>query len=182
MRFINPFRKVYSKKELEIFAFFRKVRLFEKLSPKELEDFIPFMHLREYKQNEVVFFRNDPGQALYIVHSGNVELTLDLANDFETLAIAKKYMAIGLNALIQESERVYNAIIRSPEASLYVIPQVNILEIFKRDIHIKAKMMTALAEIYDENTHNLFNSYRKHFGLFSIGEAYMKTFRSEENQ
>lgn len=182
MKIPNPFRKVYTRKELEFFAFFRKVKLFEKLNEKELEEFIPFVHLREYKQNEVVFFRNDPGQALYIIQSGMVELNLDLQENFEPLAFAKKYIAIGVNALLLESERVYNAVVRSEESWLYVIPQVNILEIFKYKPSIQAKMMTALAEIYDENTKNLFNAYRTHIGLFSIGDAYMKTFQSREEE
>jgi CRP-like cAMP-binding protein len=182
MKILNPFRKIYTKKELDFFAFFKKVRLFEKLTEKELEEFIPFVHLREYKQNEVVFFRNDPGQALYIIESGEVELNLDLQEDFEPLALAKKYIAIGVNALLPDSERVYNAVARSEECWLYVIPQVNILEIFKYKPTIQAKMMTSLAEIYDENTKNLFNAYRRHIGLFSIGEAYMKTFRSKETE
>jgi len=179
MKIPNPFRKVYTRKELEFFAFFRKVRLFEKLNEKELEEFIPFMHLREYKQNEVVFFRNDPGQALYIIQSGVVELNLDLQEDFEPLAFAKKHIAIGVNALLLDSERVYNAVVRSEESWLYVIPQVNILEIFKYKPTIQAKMMTSLSEIYDENTKNLFNAYRTHIGLFSLGDAYMKTFQGK---
>ncbi|GAB4132920.1 MAG: hypothetical protein OHK0045_23940 [Raineya sp.] len=180
MRFYNPFRKVYSEPEQEIFNFLKTVRLFEKLSEKEMEEFLPFMHLREYKQNEVIFFRNDPSQAIYVIKKGTVELNLDLEEDFEPLAFAKTGITIGINALIPYSERVYNAIARSKEAQLYVFPQVNILEIFKYKPKIHAKMMTSLAEIYDENTKNLFNAYRKNVGLFSIGEAYMKTFRSDE--
>ncbi|MCS6795486.1 MAG: cyclic nucleotide-binding domain-containing protein [Raineya sp.] len=175
----NPFRKVYSPKEKEIFAFFKNVKLFERLTEKEMEEFLPFLHLREYKQNEVVFFRNDPSQALYVVKSGIVELNIDHQDSFEVLTIVKKGLAIGVNALIENSERVYNAVVRSKEALLYTIPQVNILEIFKHKTIIQAKMMTSLAELYDENTKNLFNSYRKHIGLFHLGEAYMKTFQSE---
>lgn len=180
MKFYNPFRKVYSEQEREIFDFFKAVRLFEKLSEKEMEEFLPFMHLREYKQNEVVFFRNDPSQAIYVIKKGTIELNLDLEEDFEPLAFAKIGITIGVNALLERSERVYNAIVRSKEAKLYVFPQVNILEIFKYKPKIYAKMMTSLAEIYDENTKNLFSAYRKNMGLFSIGEAYMKTFRSDE--
>lgn len=180
MKLINPFRKVYTVQEREIFHFFKKVKLFERLTEKEMEDFLPFLHLREYKQNEVIFFRNDPSQALYIVKSGLVELNIDHQDSFEVLTMVKKGFAIGVNALLENSERVYNAVVRSKEAWLYIIPQVNILEIFKYKVHIQAKMMTSLAELYDENTKNLFNSYRKHIGLFHLGEAYMKTFQSEQ--
>ncbi len=179
MKLFNPFRKVYSVQEREIFDFFKKVRLFERLTEKEMEEFLPFLHLREYQSNEVIFFRNDPSQALYIIRNGVVELNLDHQDSFELLAMVKKGMAIGVNALIENSERVYNAVVRSKEAWIYIIPQVNILEIFKHKTIIQAKMMTSLAELYDENTKNLFNSYRKHIGLFHLGEAYMKTFQSE---
>jgi CRP/FNR family transcriptional regulator, cyclic AMP receptor protein len=61
---LNPFRKTYSVKELNIFRFLAKNALFAKLSKREMALFLPYLHVRRYERNEVVFFRNDPSRAL----------------------------------------------------------------------------------------------------------------------
>ena len=51
--------------------------------------FLPHLHLRQYKNEEVVFFRNDPSNAFYIVKSGKVSLNIDVNNQFEVLMVLK---------------------------------------------------------------------------------------------
>ena len=63
----NPFRKTYSPAERETFAFLGKVKFFKHLNFEEMSRFLPAIHQRKYVQDEVVFFRNDPSQALYIL-------------------------------------------------------------------------------------------------------------------
>jgi CRP/FNR family transcriptional regulator, cyclic AMP receptor protein len=172
------FIKRYKKEELEVFRFFSRVKLFEKLTFKEMEEFLPYLHLRTYNEKEVVFFRNDPSQALYIIKEGVVELSLDIQNRFEPLVYPKKHINIGVNALLANQKRLYNAICQT-ECELYVIPQVNLLQIFKYKPHIHSKMMTSLAEIYSENTEHLFNTYRENIGFFELGDAYMWAFRDK---
>ena len=57
---INPFKKSYTQKELNHFRFLSRIKLFERLNYKEMSLFLPYFYLREYKMDEVVFFRNDP--------------------------------------------------------------------------------------------------------------------------
>jgi len=82
---INPFQKTYSTQELNLFRFLEKVDLFKELSDKEMALFLPYMHERDYKSNEVVFFRGDPSQALYVVKKGRVTLNIDIKDRFEVL-------------------------------------------------------------------------------------------------
>ena len=74
---INPFKKSYTSKELNTFRFLSRIKLFERLNYKEMSYFLPYFYLREYKMEEVVFFRNDPGNALYLVKSNefNIDIT-----------------------------------------------------------------------------------------------------------
>ncbi len=177
MKFVNPFRKAFSREQIRIFNFFARVQLFHSLSYEEMAEFLPYLHVRSYQKNEAVFFRNDPNQALYIIKSGTIELSLDVKDDFETLAFAEKYVSIGNNALLEGRKRHYNAIAYTESCELYVIPQVNLLEIFDRHLSIKAKMLTALAEINDSNTAHLFKAYQNNFGFFDLGQAYMVSFQ-----
>jgi CRP-like cAMP-binding protein len=170
---INPFRKTYSVKEMNLFRFFSKNYLFAKLTQEEMAVFIPYLHLRNYVQNEAVFFRNDPSRALYIVKTGRVMINIDVADKFEFLKFARPSESFGNNALLENTTRVYNAIVDSDYCDLYVLPQVNILEIFESHVVIRAKMLTALSELYNQRTLNLFKAYQSTFGFFDLSQAYM---------
>jgi len=168
----NPFKRSYTEKELGLFRFLNKVKLFERLNNDELVHFLPFLHLRSYKQNEVVFFRKDPSHALYLVKSGRVALNLEINNEFERLTTVKAAEHFGDNALLDETQRIYTTIVTSSQAEIYVVPQVNIFEVFEDHPKVRAKMMTSLAEAYNSYTVNLFGAYKESFGFFNLGQAY----------
>lgn len=171
---INPFKKSYSQKDLALFQFLGKIKLFERLTYDELAHFTPHMFKRSFMQDEVVFFRNDPSQALYLLINGSVSLNIDLQNKFEVLTILNQGQFFGENTLLENTSRVYTSIVITEKAELYVIPQVNLLEVFENHPNIKAEVLNSLAEIYNSYTVNLFNAYRSSFGFFNLGEAYLK--------
>ena len=168
----NPFKKKYSKEELDLIAFLAQTRHFEKLDEDELALFLPSMHLRTYQQDEVVFFSGDPSHALYIIHRGSVSLSIDVNNKFELLAESHRGSIFGDNSLIEDAKRIYTAVVTSEKAQIYVIPQINILEIFQDHPDIKAKMMMAFSEMYNEYTTQLFKTYKSHFGFFELSKVY----------
>ena len=168
----NPFKKKYSPSELKQFEFLSKVRFFGTLRFSELSGFLQAIHIRKYEKDEVVFFRNDPSQALYILESGDVSLNIDIKSQFEMITHVKPGNAFGENSLLGNSKRIYTAIVCSEEATLWVIPNFAILEIFKNNAKVQAKMMTALAEYYNLNNHRLFSSYRDSYGFFNLGQMF----------
>jgi CRP/FNR family transcriptional regulator, cyclic AMP receptor protein len=170
---INPFRKSYNAKELNLFRFLSRSKVFEKLTYKELSYFLPFLYLREYASEEAVFFRGDPSNAIYLVKNGKVSLSVDIRGDeFELLRIVRSGEAFGNNALVEHSQRIFNAIVSSESAELYVIPKVTILEIFQSHENVKAKMMASLAEIYDQITSNMVKSYKSSVGFFNLSQVF----------
>jgi len=171
---INPFKKSYTIKELNLFRMLSRVKPFERLNYEEMALFLPHLYLREYKLDEAVFFRNDPSNAFYIVKSGKVSLNIDINKSFEVLQILKSGGYFGHNAFLENSIRVYSAIIVSEISELYVMPKVNIMEIFDRRARIRAKMMTSLAELYNEFNHKIFTTYRSSLGFFNLSDAYQK--------
>ncbi len=172
---LKLFKKSFTEKDLKLFNFLSKNRLFEKLSYEELALIVPHMYTRSYKQNEVIFFSNDPSHALYLVKSGIVSLNIELKENFEKLNIVRSSNLFGTNALIRETKRLYTALVISEHAELYVIPQINLLEIMDDHIEIKAKLMSAYAEVHDEYMQNLFKAYKSSFGFFDLGMVYAKS-------
>jgi CRP-like cAMP-binding protein len=134
--------------------------------------FLPAIHRRRYEKNEVIFFRNDPSQALYILEKGEISLNIDIKSNFESIITLRSSGAFGENSLLEGSKRIYTAIVQSEEAWLWVIPNYAILEIFKNNPKIQAKMMTSLAEYYNRNNNRLFSSYLNSYGFFNLGQMF----------
>lgn len=155
-----------------MFRFLSRIELFERLNYKEMSYFLPYFYLREYKMDEVVFFRNDPGNALYLVKSGKVSINVDIEDEFELLSIIKSGGAFGESSLLKESNRIYTAIIHSERAELYVLPKVNMHEIFQGHPQIKTKMLESLSELYNDYMVNLFKGYKSSLGLFNLSQVY----------
>jgi len=169
---INPFRRSYKSEEISLFRFLEKIKLFEALSYEEMCQFAPHMYLRSYKIDEVVFFRSDPSNAFYIIKNGQISLNIDVNGKFQTLTTNKSGEAFGDNALMPNTSRIYTSVVVSETADLYVIPQINIEEIFSGDPRIKAKMMTSLAELYNSYTTKIFKAYRSDYGFFDLAHGY----------
>lgn len=170
----NLFKKTYSPQERAIFRFLRKNTLFHELTDDELAEFLPFMHLRKYSKREIVFFREDPSQALYIVKSGLISLNIDVEDQFEELTRVGPAEFFGDNSLLANKKRIYHALCISDISQLYVIPRLNIMEIFEDHLEIKTKMMSAMADYYNEYTASLFNAYRETFGFFDLTKVFPK--------
>lgn len=172
MNKLNPFRKKYSDSEMRQFEFLGKIKYFSDLSFAELSRFLPAIHQRKYERDEVVFFRNDPSQALYILEKGEVTLNIDIRSDFETIIKVNEGNAFGENSMLENSKRIYTAIINTEEALLWVIPNYAILDIFQNNQKIRAKMMTSLASYYNQTNQQLFTSYRNSYGFFNLGQMF----------
>lgn len=168
------FTRKYSEEEELFFEFLRLNKIFSELSNKELEKIKPLLYLRTYKENEVVFFIQDPSQAVYIIKSGKVSLSLELTEGEEKLTSLRKGNIFGQNAIVKDKQRNYNAVVKSNDTQIYVLPQKELLELFESDITLKAKVMTAFMSHYANYVTKIFNTYRENLGFFSINQVYNK--------
>jgi CRP/FNR family cyclic AMP-dependent transcriptional regulator len=171
---INPFKKSFTSQELERLEYFAKLLIFQGLTYDEISLFLPYLHERHYKKDEVVFFRGDPSLALYIIKSGVISLTLDYQDDLEELTKVGSGASIGESCMLENTKRLLNAIVHSDLAEMYVIPQLNILEIFENNVSIKSKLMESLSKLYHEYNDNLFEAYRKSLGFFHLPMVYQQ--------
>ena len=169
---IKLFGKSFSDKELQLIQFLQKDKLFERLTERELSYFLPYIHERQYARDEVIFFAGDPSQALYVVKSGMVTLNIDIKDNFERLMTVRSGYTFGDNSLLAGAKRIYSAFAVTETVSLYMIPQVNLLEIMDSHKKIRAKVMTSFCETYNGYTTQLFKAYRKSLGFFDLHEVY----------
>ena len=169
---INPFGKTYTDNELVVFEYLKRLHLFADLSNKEMSVFIPYLHERTYQRDEVIFFRNDPSHALYLLRRGRVSFTLDVNDNFEELTEFSGEEVIGINCIIPNSKRLVNAIVLSDRAEFYVIPQDNLFSIFENNEDIKMKMYQSLAGTMEQRMGRLFKSYKSSFGMFNLSDIY----------
>ena len=168
----NPFKKSYTGKELNLFRYMSRIKVFEQLSYREMSLFLPYLYLREYQMDEVVFFRNDPSNALYLVKSGKISLSIDIGESFEQLRVVKSGSSFGENALLNHTIRISNAIVISERSELYVLPRVYITEIFNSHTAIKAKMLESLCEQVDEAVSKVYKAYKSSYGFFSLSQVF----------
>lgn len=168
----NPFKKAYSQSEKDQINFLKAVEPFRNLTDDELFIFIPYLYPRKYKREEAVFFSKDPSQAVYIIAEGEVKLCLARNGEFEELQHATKNECFGDNAFILGNHRIYNAIVVSEEADIFVLPQGNIKDIFESYPKIKATVLESLVIRYNHYTDQLFKSYCDSFGFFELKQAY----------
>ena len=168
---LNLLRRSFTPDELVVNRFLNKCRLFQDLTNDELVLFIPHLHLRKYAEEEVVFLRNDPAQAIYLVKEGQVSLSIDMGGELEEIGRRRSFGSFGDNALVPNTRRIYNAIVQSEAAEIYVIPQVNLFDIFERRPAIQAKMMMRLTEVYEHYVRDLFYTYRNTQGFFQLGSV-----------
>ena len=150
----------------------RGVKPFDQLTDDQLFIFLSYLYPRVYKKDEAVFFRKDPSQALYIVESGEVSLSLDRDGKMEALMTAGRAEAFGDNCFIKDTHRIYNAIVSSEEAHLFVLPQGNILEVFESKPKVKALILESLLTRYNGYTSDIFDAYKSSFGFFDLKQAY----------
>jgi CRP-like cAMP-binding protein len=169
---INPFKKTFTSREMERLQYFADLKIFQGLTYDEISLFLPYLHERFYKKDEVVFFRGDPSLALYIIKSGVIALTLDYQDDMEELTKVGTGDSVGESCMLENTKRLLSAIVHSESAEMYVVPQLNILEIFENNVSIKSKMMESLSKLYHEYNDNLFEAYRKSLGFFHLPMVY----------
>ncbi len=168
----NPFSRIYSEEEQKIFDFLKTIPLFEKLTEKELSVFLPHLHERIYNADEVVFFRNDPSHALYIIKKGRVQLKLDINDSIEELKTLDTGSTMGENCILDGTKRPMNAYVISEKAHFYVIPRDSLMVIFDNSPEIKAKMMESFARMNETRIKKLYKFYRNSVGLFNLADIY----------
>lgn len=124
-----------------------EVPIFENLTPKELKDLARLTHERFYKANEPVFKKLAPGEGMYVILKGTVEIKdPDSNTTFATLGSGDFF---GELALLDEEPRSAMAV--ATEASELVgFFRTDLLTLMKRGPELGNKILLNLSRVLGE--------------------------------
>lgn len=126
------------------------------------------MQLREYAKNEVIFFRNDPSLAVYVVKSGKIGLAFDVQEEWEYIHWYQEGASFGESSLLANTKRIVSAVSISSKTELYVWPQESLFELLAQDMTFKLQIMENLCRIQYDFEQKIFIHYRRTSGFFDI--------------
>ena len=136
----NIFRR--QKKTDAIDKILMQIPVFQDLNNRELQIIKRILHQREYGKQEIIFSQGDVGLGMYIVVSGQVEITCDPGS--HVLADLKEGDFFGELALLDDAPRSASAKTRAPGTILcFFKPEM--LDIINRYPSIGCKILFRLA-------------------------------------
>ncbi len=115
-------------------AILRRIRFFSDLSSPDLERIFDVTKLRGYAGRHTTIFRKgQPGDALYMIHKGEVDIVLPrLLLPNRKLARLKAGEFFGEMALLRQARRTATAIANGP-AELFVLSQTDFNDIVRKN-------------------------------------------------
>lgn len=114
-----------------------------------------------YQKGEVLFEADDPGDSVYLVASGAVDLFTIIHGDIEqTLLSVREGGFVGVIALIDDGTREINARI-SESADLYKFEKESLTEVISGGDEIGLKLLRLIAEITTTRSRIVYTSLRQ---------------------
>lgn len=136
-------------------AFFRKIFLFQDLEDRELEQVLSRTYPREFSAGQVIIEEGDPGDSLYIMVSGEVEITkrltlvLDKDTPKERVMIrlkAEDGVYFGEMSLLENDPRSATVTALS-DCRLLELYQKDFLELVRNNPAMGLKLLLRLAQL-----------------------------------
>ncbi|MGC8928688.1 MAG: cyclic nucleotide-binding domain-containing protein [Myxococcota bacterium] len=132
----------------------QKSVLFENLLPEEFEYLAEISQLKEYKVGDIIFYEAEPGNSLYVIIEGEVEiLRKDAEGKLKPIAVLKSSDFFGEMSLIDKEMRSATA---------------------RAKTDVKALVLTS------ENLHSFAKIYRNGFTMVVINIARVMSKRLRE--
>ena len=130
---------------MSVTAVLQKVPLFSQLGPADLERVIEFTRERTYPKNSVILFEDDPGDALYVVATGQVKVVLIGEDGREViLSVLGVGEFFGEMALIDDEPRSAH-VIAMEDSTLLVLRREDFQGILKQTPGIAIPLLRELS-------------------------------------
>jgi CRP-like cAMP-binding protein len=132
----------------------KQVDIFEGLANRQLQRLAGISHEVEYGEGNMIFRENMPGESMYIVLDGEVEIQVDpriLGEDLSpatepaTITMIRRGQSFGEVALVDEGVRSASAVCASERVHLLVIARGDFLKVCKRYPSIGYRVMFNIA-------------------------------------
>jgi CRP-like cAMP-binding protein len=131
-----------------------QVEIFEGLQTQQLQKLAAISHEVEYGQGDMIFRENMPGDSMYIVLDGEVEILVDpriLGEDLPQeakpapITVIRRGQSFGEVALVDSGVRSASAVCASERVQLLAIPRETFLQVCQKDPAIGYRVMFNIA-------------------------------------
>jgi CRP/FNR family cyclic AMP-dependent transcriptional regulator len=131
------------------------VPLFGGLDEEGLAGLLRGMRIRKFRRNETVFHLGDPGDALFIVMSGSIKITLPAeTGDEAILATLRPGDFFGELALLDGAPRSATAVAIEPTET-YILPRDRFRELIATEPVMREALLATLAAEVRRLTHHV---------------------------
>ncbi len=127
------------------------VDIFQGLTPEQVGRILQISREEVYRPGETVFCENTPGDCMYIVVDGEVEIQVDPAvlgeeaGEPASLAVIRRGQHFGEVALVDEGVRSASAVCRGETVRLLAIPRQEFLRLCRQDLAMGFQVMSNIA-------------------------------------
>ena len=134
-----------------LMATLRKVPLFGRLSRREMKDVMEMIEESEFDAGEMVFEQGTPGNGVYVVITGGVDIvqTDEETGDRLHLSRSEAGAFFGETALLDDAPRTATAM-ACEDARLVLFPRSALLTLAEQRPHLGVKIAMQLSQIIAE--------------------------------
>ncbi len=130
----------------ELTQLLKRVSLFRGLSQAQLEQVAALTHMEHYHPREIIINQNTPGDKMYLIGSGQVEVVIqDQRGQAQVALILGEGQVFGEMALLDQGERSATVRATHENTLLYTIQEPSFTALCKDDTTLGYMMMRNLA-------------------------------------
>lgn len=145
---------IFKKNEKDTATLLKENVLFQDLSPRELRFVTHIVHIRHYKEGEIIFRQGEAGYGMYIIASGRVDITAkdpdnNRTSEEKQIRVARLQTGdfFGELALVEQDGQRSARATAVKDTELIGFFKPNLLEILERKPSIGVKIMLRLSEV-----------------------------------
>ena len=116
---VNHLKRQKMQYFISIFEKMSQIPLFHQLPPEEIHTLIHYVSRRKYKKGRTIIRQDDPGDSLFIIEAGEVDI-IDEKNNSKKIATLKNNDVLGEMALVTGEPRSFSAI-AATETKVFLI-------------------------------------------------------------
>ena len=135
--------------------------LFQGLDEAEFARLAEYFELKKVAEGKTVFVENMPGESLYLVRSGAIQLSKLLAEgDEKTVVVLSPPEVFGELALLEDSQRSATAKV-AEEATLLMLKKSAFQALCERDPGLGFKVLRNIMQVFAERIRQSNEEYRE---------------------
>ena len=148
---MNRFLQRWLEREKPLFPELRAIPLFRELNRRELQAVVQLIETHKYSTGDVVFEQGAPGDGVYVVLKGCVEVFQKDGEDGEKVLLAQSESGsfFGETALLEDVPRTAAAV-ATEDTRLALFPRDALHQLAEQRPHLGAKIAIQLSRIVAE--------------------------------